>query len=547
MNPLDPENPQNPPAPPVSLPPSGPPAELLRGGVPHVPLTPMMDFFSRRLEALERELSVEREKARSAQSQILQQEALRGDVEGHLKAMTEQLRREKAEREAEDMKSHARGRIDALEKRLDEMHQSWVTLLKEAVTSRETGTKDISTSQQALAKEQNVLSQEQALLKTAISGLTGTIGSLMEQIGAWRSETQAFTRLLPELKSLSSELPEGSRRFEGEIAKMLGAFSADLRERMAAWQRGQELDAQRQTERLRQLGQERETMQHAWEESNHGLRAEQLKERTAREAQLEGRIAELGGRFQELLLSQQKAAVDAGRVREDLAKTISMLTTPPKAKDAIIAGLEQERDDLLKALDERTREVHLQLEGRRHAEKAMGDALAALDLDMKSEREKTNLSSSRITELEFENAKLKDEVAMHGRSLVEKDRQLGAMASERDSLARSLVEEAQKVRAFLEDRTLSEEAWRAKFGQLEQRITSEIELRAKETTVAAELRAQYATLAEHLTRAIQERDAVSGRTEDFEAERHKLTSAVRQKDEMISLLNAAFQNMLKKT
>ena len=38
------------------------------------------------------------------------------------------------------------------------------------------------------------------------------VSSLLEAIGAWRSESQAFGKLLPELKGLSQDIPEGSRR-----------------------------------------------------------------------------------------------------------------------------------------------------------------------------------------------------------------------------------------------------------------------------------------------------------------------------------------------
>ena len=70
----------DPPEPP-SIPPAPPPAALLKPTVPVVPLTPMMDFLSRRLEALEKDLAVERERANAAASLLQQQEALRSQVE----------------------------------------------------------------------------------------------------------------------------------------------------------------------------------------------------------------------------------------------------------------------------------------------------------------------------------------------------------------------------------------------------------------------------------------------------------------------------------
>jgi len=528
----DPENGPTPPAPPRPIPPAPPPAELLNPAVPHVPLTPMMDFLQRRLDSMERELAVEREKARSAQSQIQQQEILRSDVESHLKAMTEQLRREKAEREGQEMQSHARGRIDSLEKRLDDMHQSWAGLLKDAVTQRETGSQAVS--------------QQQSLLKSEVASLSSVMAGLMEQIGQWRAETQSVAKLLPEVKSLREDIPEGSRRFEGQVSQMLTQFSTDLRERMSAWERHQELEAQRLSERLRLLAQERETMQHSWEEQNHSLRQEQLKERTAREKEVEARIAELARKFEDMLRSQQITAGESGLMKEDLSKAVTMLTTPPKAKDQVISSLELERLDLLKSLQDRTQALQRFMEERRLIEKTMGEGMASLHHELDVEREKQRLFASRFTELEFENAKLRDQIGLHGRDLAEKDERYAALASQRDELAKALSSESNNVRAHIEERGLSEESWRAKVVQMEQRITSEIELRARESTVVSELRSQLTTLTEHLTKALQEKEKIAARHSSFEQETQKLQMTIQEKDEMISMLNSAFQNMLKK-
>jgi chromosome segregation ATPase len=506
---------------------------MLSPSVPHVPLTPMMDFLQRRLDSLERELSVEREKARSAQSQIEQQEILRSDVESHLKAMTEQLRREKAEREGQEMQSHARGRIDSLEKRLDDMHQSWAGLLKDAVTQRETGSQAVS--------------QQQSLLKSEVASLSGVISGLMEQIGQWRAETQAVAKLLPEFKSLREDIPEGSRRFEGQVSQMLTQFSTDMRERMAAWERHQELEAQRLSERLRLLAQERDTMQRSWEEQNHAVRQEQLKERTARESEVENRIVDLTRKFEEMLLAQHRAASESGLMKDDLSKAVTMLTTPPKAKDQVISSLELERLDLLKSLQDRTQALQRFMDERRHIEKTMGDSLAALHHDLDVERENQRLTASRFTELEFENAKLRDQTGLHGRDLAEKDERHSALASQRDDLAKALSAESERMRVLIEERGLTEESWRAKVVQMEQRITAEIELRARESTVVSELRTQLTTLTEHLTKSLQEKEQIAARHSTFEQQQHKLNMTIQEKDEMISMLNAAFQNMLKKS
>ncbi|MCM2303484.1 MAG: hypothetical protein NDJ72_02190, partial [Elusimicrobia bacterium] len=108
MDPLEPQ----PPVPPRPVPPAPPRPELI-APPPRLPAsTPMMDFFQKRIELLERELVAERERATAASNLLSQQEALKNEVEGHLKGLTDQLRREKAERDGEEAKSHARGRVE---------------------------------------------------------------------------------------------------------------------------------------------------------------------------------------------------------------------------------------------------------------------------------------------------------------------------------------------------------------------------------------------------------------------------------------------------
>ena len=90
----------------------------------------MMDFFQRRVESLESDLAAERERASAARGLLAQQEALKSEVETHLKSLTDQLRREKIEREGAEAGMHARGRIEQLDKRLDVMNATFAQLLK---------------------------------------------------------------------------------------------------------------------------------------------------------------------------------------------------------------------------------------------------------------------------------------------------------------------------------------------------------------------------------------------------------------------------------
>ncbi|MFI5348447.1 MAG: hypothetical protein ACHQ2Z_02795, partial [Elusimicrobiota bacterium] len=98
MDPLEPK-------PPRPVPPAPPRAEWVKpaAAAPAVPgTTPVMDFFQRRVESLERELALERERAQTAKSVLAYQESLKNEVDSHLKALTDQLKREKLERDGEE-------------------------------------------------------------------------------------------------------------------------------------------------------------------------------------------------------------------------------------------------------------------------------------------------------------------------------------------------------------------------------------------------------------------------------------------------------------
>lgn len=532
MDPHDPEPPEPPrrPSPPSSVPPLPPPPELLRGAPTHVPLTPMMDFFQRRLEAMERELSVEKERARAAQNLVTQQEQLRAEVEKHLKELTDNVRRQRQEHESEETKQHARGRIDSLEKRLDEMHQSWVTLLKDTVG------KDAGETQAAMRHE--------------LAALAGTINSVIEQIGRWRQETQAFGQALPELRALSSQLPGDARRFEGQVAQMLSQFSVDIKEQLAVWQRRQDLENEKLEERVQNLAREKAAMQRLFEEQNHELRQEQLKERVQRETQTAGQLGELAQRLDALTAAQAQAAAQAAQSEGALARVLEAINTPPKAKDQIIVALEAEKNDLLKALRDRTDTINRINEERREVERSMGESLLKLNAELDEERKNNLTLSSRFADLERQIASQQDKLASHARLGQDKDAKSAALAAERDELAKALVAEAARVRALIDERSASEAEWTKKLDDVQTRLTSELaaesQARAKESVTVSELRAQLTTLTEHLTRALQDKDAAQARVSGWDQERARLEAALREKEEMVAMLNSTFQSMLKK-
>ena len=350
-----------PPQPPSSIPPVPPPPELLRATVPHVPLTPMMDFFQRRLDSLEKELTLEREKARSAQSLIQQQEGMRAEVEAQLKSLTDSLRREKAEKDTEETKAHARGRIDALERRLDETQQAFVSLLKEAIAKPQA---EMSKGQSEISKEQSALGAGQTALRQELTVLSAAVNGLMEQVAQWRSDSQGLAQLAPEVRALAKQVPSDGRRLEGQLAQQLSQFSSEFRERFAEWERRQDLESQKARERVEALGREKAALMRAWEDQNHELRQQALKDKISREGEVAGHMAELAKRVDEI--KQDQGAI---------ARGVETLAATPKAKDAVIQALEREKSDFALALHERSEALRRYALERADIEKTLGESL----------------------------------------------------------------------------------------------------------------------------------------------------------------------------
>jgi chromosome segregation ATPase len=204
----------------------------------------MMDFLQRRLESLENDLTRERERAQSAQNLIAHQDALRTEVESSLKSVHEQLRREKAERESEEEKFHARGRIESLEKSLDEMHQAWTALVKDAIVRRE-GDKT-----------------------------PAELADLKSKIESWR---EALPKMEACLETIARDLPQSSQRLLADAGERLTGLCKQVTDTLAAWERRHALETQRQESVLADLGRERAALQKQWEEANHATRRDRVR------------------------------------------------------------------------------------------------------------------------------------------------------------------------------------------------------------------------------------------------------------------------------
>lgn len=525
MDPLEPK-------PPRPVPPAPPRPEWVKPApaASSPAVTPMMDFFQRRVEALERELALERERAAAAQSLLAQQDVLRTEVDAQLKTLSEQLKREKGEREGEEARSHSRGRIEALEKRLDEMNATFAQLLKEAVARRDDAS---SPSAAALAAE--------------LASFRGALKDGMDGVSRWRGELRELAQLVPQVQNLSERLPENEKNFEEGVARRLDEFAARIARALEDWRRSQDAQRSDLEQGVEALARERADLARAWEAQARTSREEQFKDRVAREAEVSRQIGELSSRLSELTAGSEGAARGRDDVRRNLERVIAILTATPKAKDAVIQELEAEKAELMKVLDERHRALSRFADERRAVEASMGDGLVKLSGQIEEERARTRAADAaaavRLGEIETLKARLADAE----RAAADRDVRIQSMGAERDELARALVAEADKVRRAIEERRDADAAADARLAELRKRLDEEAAQRAAAQGAAADARAQMGALAEQTARSLQERDATLARFSDWEKERQRLTEIVRKKDEMISLLSSTFQGALKKS
>lgn len=518
------------PVPPRPVPPAPPRPELIAPPARLPGATPMMDFFQKRVEALERELAVERERATAASSLLSQQEALKNEVESHLKGLTDQLRREKAERDGEEAKSHARGRVEALERRLDEMNATFAQLLKEAVARQSPAAAIVPV--EALGAELTVFRR--------------TIKDVADQVTRWRDEMKDLPNLLPEVRAVAASIPQGEKRFEEQISNRLDSFASKLQATLSDWERRHDFELRKQDDRLQSLVDERAALAKMWEQQGHSIRQEFLKERIARETAIADQVAELAKRLDAVDRSQREAGAGSASVRESLDQVVRVLTQTPKAKDEVIVELEAEKAELVRAMRERHEQLKTVLDERRAVEKTMGDSLVTLSAELEKARACTRDAEARVEAGRREFQGLENKIADLERALAERDARALSLGAERDELTRALVAEAEKVRLAIAERTAADERWHQRMLELQRKVEDESARAGQEASVTSDLRAKVATLSEHMARALQERDAVVARFADWERERQRLLDALKQKDGMIAMLSSAFQGSLKK-
>ncbi|MBI5597344.1 MAG: hypothetical protein HY928_14725 [Elusimicrobia bacterium] len=115
-----------PPAPsPAPAPAPAPPAAASQSP----PAAGLETFLMRRLEGLEGQLRDERARASAAEARMAEQDAARAEADAELRRTLDAMRQVQAE-------SHSRGRVEALESRLDAMHQAMMEMLRRIEAGR---------------------------------------------------------------------------------------------------------------------------------------------------------------------------------------------------------------------------------------------------------------------------------------------------------------------------------------------------------------------------------------------------------------------------
>lgn len=491
-----------------------------------------MEYLRKRTEAMEQELALERERARAAESLIKQQEALRTEVETQLKAIAEQMRQQKALQMSEEDRQASHGRISALEQRLDEMHKTWASLLKDAIGRREFGLAEASSGIEKLAQ--------------ALSELKGELSVLKESAAAAAKlppEIREMRELLPALEKARAE-EEGLLR--ARLCELIGGLGDVIVSRLKEMGSRLGEESGRQNERLEQLSRERAALARAIEEQRHEAREETLREQAAMQQQLDEQMKGVRSALGELSGRQGAASHVLEDVRKLSEAVHAILQRPEKAKDQILQEMEQEKRDLMKALRERTEQMRAQAIERREIERSLGESLMELRRELEKEVAAHLGTKAQIAGLERTIDALKAEADLRRKELAAKDERFAQLAGERDALVKALAEEAERVRRLIEERALSDGAWEEKIVEYQKLANDAREKTSRAEQASTDLRCQVQTLGDHLSRLVREKEAVESRYGQWQKEQEELAQELQKKDEMIAMLSATFRNLLKK-
>ncbi|MDE2314498.1 MAG: hypothetical protein KGL04_10055 [Elusimicrobia bacterium] len=517
-----------PPKPPKSLPPM-PPAQDEDSASPKNLPAPAAGgagdlYLRKRLQKMEKDLAAAHQKAFAAEQIFKRQQAVKTEVESYLRNVTEQLKREKAEREAQEQKSHDQGRVDALERRLDEVHQSLLSVIRESFAA------NASSSKGAAAPSPSPVPDEFGRMLLTLSS---EIDRLRNGVEAWRGESK---------KALEG-IPEQMRRREEESAKELGRIAAGLNDRISAWERVAQLEMERQRERLEEFARERAALARTWEEQNHAVRQEHLEESLRRQSDIESRIAAME---QKILEAQRSNAAALEEVRESADKISKAMAASPAGRDEIIAGLETEKLKLLDALKEKSQTLSRISQDRRASEEDLAGKIMILHQKLDEERRAQDSLRTRLSDLESENDRLAIRLEAAEKSVKDKEGLYAALAAQKDEISKTLLSELAKGREqAAKSRQIQQDAER-RVEDVEKRLAQAAERTLTHEMALGQLRNQIAASSEQLTRALKEKDELQTRYAAWDREKEKLMAALREKDEMLAMLNSTFRNMLGK-
>lgn len=520
------ERPDDPPIPP-SPPPAPPPEGRSRSQE-----TPLVEYLHAKTRAMERDLALERERARNAADLLKQQESLRAEVQSQLKNLSEQIRQQKNLQESEEEKRSSHGRIEALEQRLDEMFKAWASLLKEPVPRKEEDGRKPSEDCRSLAGSMEELRREFSLLKDSLGRSSPASGELSE-----------LRALVPALAKARSEderlLREQLREMLEGLGKSLGARLRELDERLAR-------DAAHRDARLQALERERTALAQTLESGREDLRRQAAAQRAADEERLQQQFCELRNAVLELCQRHAASCGDTSKLQQSLEELRAVLARPEKARDEILQGLEGEKRDLMQALRERTEQLRGYVVERREIERSLGESLMDMNRRLEEERDAHRKTRERIAALEQTIEALKAQGGLRAQELCDRQARNEQLAAERDMLLQALAEEAEKVRRQICGRTENDRAWEEKILGLQKNADDERQKRMQAEQAACDARAQTQSLTDHISRLIREKDAVESRYQDWERRRVEMEEQLRKKDEMLGILSTTFRNILKK-
>jgi chromosome segregation ATPase len=491
-----------------------------------------MDYLRVRMESLERELGVERERARAAEGMIKQQDSLRSEVEGQMKAISEQLRQQKALQELEHEKAGSKGRVEALEQRLDEMHKTWASLLKDAMTQR--------------GGEVEQASAEVRGLGEAVAGLRRDFQTLKEHLCAVPARSPDVQELSALVPALAKARTEDERLLREQLREMVAGFGDAMSGRLKELSDRFAGEAARQRERLETLERERTALRDAIEAQRHDLRQDALKANAEIDRKAEDQLAALRRTVVELAERQMGSGEAVQGVRKALEDLRAGLARPETARDEILKGLEAEKKDLLNALHERTEQLRSYVLERREIERGLGESLMETNRQLELERAAHARTRESVAGLERAIEALKAEAELRRQEVSDRDARISQVAAERDAVLQTLAEEAEKVRRQIAARMDSDRAWEEKLLEQQGVVDAERRQRVQTEESASSLRTQLQTLTDHVSRLIREKEAVENRFADWEKQRQELEGQLRKKDEMVAMLSTTFRNLVKK-